>query len=446
MLLTFKLCKWVDIDKVLSTDTLKERITWLDEVCNRIRMFKKQVDASDFTVILNAMETFYENGNPENVYINKDTYVSLLDCLHCIVTYNVENDPFENINSLELTQRFLQLTEGSKNSNLNPSNNESNLPSCSGCICSYYVPPKLVTGDNVLHISCREITSLSSSFYKKLFDKDGEDLMTTLVRRQKNVDAQNRFDKNMSVVSSKVGKGLATLLMVLHRCGENVNAQNSDGQTPLQALLGDNCVMRDGRSLKHSEWCLDFTPAVRSILLAGANPDLRDNNQSTSLHAAMTGYANLFEMFEPSDIDLKSPNCTIEILLKSGANVTARDSRGFTPLHVLMDEIFRDGKGFHPNLVARYGDRFAYHLKMLIELVRTVQCYGGCVHATTNDGRTVLDMCKDEDLRTEMSTNIPVTSAHLDLSRLAAAAIRIHQLQYNDKLPVKLVQLVEMRD
>ena len=83
---------------------------------------------------------------------------------------------------------------------------------------------------------------------------------------------------------------------------------------------------------------------------------------------------------------------------------------------------------------------------MFHELVRTIRSYGGCAHATTNDGRSVFDMCKDDELIEKMSQDIPVTSVHLTLSRLAAAAIRKHQVQYRDKLPTRLIRIIEMRD
>ena len=72
--------------------------------------------------------------------------------------------------------------------------------------------------------------------------------------------------------------------------------------------------------------------------------------------------------------------------------------------------------------------------------------YGGSAHATTNDGKSVFDMCKDDELLEKMSQDIPVTSVHLRLSRLAAAAIRKHRVKYHNELPKILVKIVELRD
>ena len=189
-------------------------------------------------------------------------------------------------------------------------------------------------------------------------------------------------------------------------------------------------------------------------MLAGANPDLRDIFQATPLHAALTGYAHLFQSTRKSVADeLKELNSVVELLLKSGANPQARDSQGFSPLHALMDAVFPDGKGYDA-LLARFAmlqyskwpDEFHHNRQIFHELVRIVRSYGGCAHTTTNDGRSVFDMCKDDELIEKMSQDIPVTSVQWTLSQLAAAIIRKHQVQFRDKLPTRLIRIVEMRD
>ena len=248
----------------------------------------------------------------------------------------------------------------------------------------------------------------------------------------------------MLEISNRAREGLAELLKTLHACGEDVNAQNSDGHTPLHVLVSDHRVMkyRDGEySLKY----FDFPVAVQSLLLAEANPDVRDKSQSTSLHA-LIGYALFFRSVWSSNCDLKELNSTVELLLKSGANPQARDSRGFSPLHVLMDAVFQDGNGYDPPLVRSISiqspGQFAHNRQLFYKLVRTIRSYGGCVHATTNYDRSVFDMCKDDELIEKMSQDIPVTSVHLTLFRLAAAAIRKHQVPYRDILPKRLVRII----
>ena len=277
---------------------------------------------------------------------------------------------------------------------------------------SMYIPPNLVTGDNVLHIVCREIKGL-------------------------------RLTEDVFENSNKVRKGLAEFLQMLHGCGEDVNAQNSIGQTPLQALVSDFFITRQPMIMKRSLKYHDFSEAVRSLLLAGANPDLRDISKATSLHAAMEGYGLLFLVFDESDFNLKEWNSIVELLLKIGADPQARDSHGFSPLHVLMDTVFPDSNQYHKKVWEE--DNILYQ-QIFHEVVQTIQSYGGCPHAITNDGRTVFDMCKNEELQEKMGRSVLVTRVHLTLLSLAAAVIRRHQIKYCDKLPKALINIIELRD
>ena len=392
-----------------NSDTLKERIKWLDEVCTHFNLFGI-VNISVFGAILDSTEEFYECKNSENVHVTRDTYVLLLSFLHSVVTSAfLRND--EGIDIKALTKKFLRLTKSSMESNLKPSTNVLNRIRPYG----RHRPPELVTGDNVLHIACRAIKGTSC--------------------HRENLEISTR---------TREGEGLAELLKTLHACGEDVNARNSDGQTPLHVFVSDHRVTRYRKGNYSLKYC-DFPEAVRSLLLAGANPELRDKSQVTSLHAALIGYAHFSQSRWASEVDLKEWNSMVELLLKSGANPQARDSRGFTPLHVLMDAVFPNGEVYNPSGIQSPG-QFAQNRQMFHELVRTIRSYGGCAHAITNDGRSVFDLCMDDELIQKMRQDIPVTSVHLTLTGFVAAAIRKHQLQYRDKLPTRLIRIIEMCD
>ena len=61
---------------------------------------------------------------------------------------------------------------------------------------------------------------------------------------------------------------------------------------------------------------------VRDLLVRGANPDVRDEQQRTPLHQAVLG----------NSVGL------VGLLIEHGADVNARDDQGFTPLHFAAQE------------------------------------------------------------------------------------------------------------
>ena len=416
-----------------SSENLKDRIEWIDTVCRHIERYGT-VDMSVFCGILDSIEEFYKCKNTENAWLAKDTYVLLLNFLsRIIINELIMND--ECIDSQAITKRFIRLTKGSLESNLNSSTRDSKTVTFRNNIGSRHSLHKLVAGDNMLHIACggvRPILGFEDATYDVTLD-----------------------------VSYKAPDGLSELIKLLHACGEDVNAQNSDGQSPLHVLL---CHVSDSftesqriitrlyrlgpQILKSIDFAgvvksIDYAGVVHSLLLAGANPNLIDKSEATSLHAAMNGYAQDFPYDLPMNDDTKGWCSIIQLIMKSGANPNAIDSRGFTPLHELMDKIFPAGVGYDEEIVTH---RFKHHRQLLHLIVRTVLEYGGCANAFTNDGQTVFDMCKDEDLKEELARSIRVTRVHLTLSHLAAAAVRKHQVQYHDKLPTSLIKIIELRD
>ena len=385
-----------------SSDILMDRITWIDKVCRHVDV-EGTVNMSVFGGILDSIEEFYRCRNTENVGLAKEMYVLLLRFLHrFLMDPCTGND--ECIDSQVMTKRFLRLTKSSLKLN---------------DFDDWRVRPMLIPGDTMLHIACRDILP---------------------VLKDVTLD-----------VSYKAPDGLAELIKLLHACGEDVNAQNSDGQTPLHVLLWDLVYVKRVLTIyeyelrRRDKIRINFAPAVHSLLVKGANSNLRDKSTGTSLHAAMNGYARQFAAVWQMDFDEGGWSSIVELLMKSGANPNAIDSRGFTPLHVLMDTVFHEGMGYDEN-VMNSGDRFEYRRQMMREIVRTVLRYGGCANAITHDGRTVMDMCMDDVLKEEMTRNIRVTRVHLTLSHLAAAAIRKHQVQYHDKLPTRLIKIIELND
>ena len=408
-----------------SSAILIDRIEWIDSVCRHVCRHADRygtVDMAVFSGIRDSIEEFYKCKNTENAWLARDTYVLLLNFLfRVIMNALIMNN--ECIDSQAMTKRLIRLTKGSLVSNLNSSTGRANTVTFRRNISSRprHSLHKLVAGDNMLHIACGGV--------------------------------RPKFEDATHDVLRKASHGLAEFFKLLHACGEDVNAQNSDGQSPLNILLchvsASNPFFRSialSYRLGRNHRSIDFAGVVHSLLLVGANPNLRDKSEATCLHAAMNGYAQDFPYVLPMDADMKGWYSIIELLLKSGANPNALDSRGFIPLHEFMDKVFPAGVGYDEEIVTRDWDRFEDHRQLMHKIVQTVLRYGGCANTFTNDGRTVLDMCKDEDLKEELTRNIRVTRVYLTLSHLAAAAIRKYQVQCHDKLPTRLIKIIELRD
>ena len=100
------------------------------------------------------------------------------------------------------------------------------------------------------------------------------------------------------------------MVQVLVECGADVNARGRYGAAPLcYALWGQ------GPNFTNLE-------LVRWLLNHGADPNVRDEDGETSLHAALR-----FGMLEMA-----------RLLVEHGASVKVKDGKGRTPLHYVSGE------------------------------------------------------------------------------------------------------------
>jgi ankyrin repeat protein len=77
----------------------------------------------------------------------------------------------------------------------------------------------------------------------------------------------------------------------------------------------------------------DSSEAAR-LLAAGANINARSTDDGTPLHKAMERLALAPLTSPPSELEVANAVSTVELLLRRGAEVGARDGGGLSPIHL----------------------------------------------------------------------------------------------------------------
>ena len=161
---------------------------------------------------------------------------------------------------------------------------------------------------------------------------------------ERGADANTREGHEFPLHLASYNQHLGSVRVLLDH-GANVNAKDSQGQTPLhQALTGSfiedasfgvvqlllergaDANTREGHeSPLHLASYNQDLESVRALLDSGANVDAKDSQGRTPLHQALAGSFN-----EDADFGV------VRLLVEHGASVNVQDSLGWTPLHYVF--------------------------------------------------------------------------------------------------------------
>jgi ankyrin repeat protein len=166
-------------------------------------------------------------------------------------------------------------------------------------------------------------------------------------------DVNARDGLLMSSLHLAEDRGELKVAQILLEHNADTNFQNDDGKTPLH-LLSQHRRHNEGDVLSHA----------LSLLKCGAEVNIRDKSNKTPLHLAIQ-----CERFKLAGI-----------LLENGADATAENNQGETPLHVLSESLIKDDSE---------GD--------IINLVRSLLKLGAELNRRDKDNETPLHLAIRRD-------------------------------------------------
>ncbi|WP_410542233.1 FxSxx-COOH system tetratricopeptide repeat protein [Wolbachia endosymbiont of Tetranychus urticae] len=141
---------------------------------------------------------------------------------------------------------------------------------------------------------------------------------------------------------------------------------------------------------------------VKSLVQNGSDINAQDANGTMPLcHAAYSGHVNI-----------------VDFLLEKGADITKTSNNGNTPLHIASNKgntkavkillahvknKYSDKLGQFINTQTTAGETSALHIASNIEVTRSLLQYGAVYNIKNKEGKTPLDLAKNDDIRKLLS-------------------------------------------
>ena len=209
----------------------------------------------------------------------------------------------------------------------------------------FYDLAEHLIGKHPEHINARGgrvVTPLVAALGRKHFQ-----IAELLHRNGADIDVRDDYEDTPLCEACRVGT--LDIVQWLLNHGADVNAQGNDGWTPLHRAVGDGHLQAFKMLIEHNadihiQDAHGFSPLhmaagpwgawdaeIMEVLLdRGANPNARDNNNSTPLHHSSWWIKGTYAKRQG----------TVEgtsLLLKHGAIIDAEDNEGMTPLQLALD-------------------------------------------------------------------------------------------------------------
>ena len=225
------------------------------------------------------------------------------------------------------------------------------------------------------------------------FDGDSQIITTAQLLLEHGASVHMRDNNGQTPLHTALHHGFSSIVALLLNFGADVDARDNDTMTPLllvsqnpwddcsrmtkiaQVLLGHgasvNVHNKNGQMPLHLASQRGLSGIVEFLLKSGADVDARDSSNITPLHFAVTVPSPFQRLFLMSPFD-NSPTIwsiirTIKLLLGHGANLQMQNDKGETPLQVAL-------MGGEQRIIDLLSDDVQNDLRNAVRITGSVPC------------------------------------------------------------------------